>query len=136
MAKIPVKNNGKNPLPVAGAMILPGETRHFEEQEVPPHLRPSAAGPEKTDPPADPVLALLDIKGGVKNIIPKLSELSDDNLARLKQAEQDGKTRDGLTKAIAVEELKRADAKAAGDEGDNTGGDDDADNGDDTGAQE
>ncbi len=138
MAKVAYTNNEKTVAHIDGKALAPGDTREVDETQIPTY-KAKAPAQESNE---DPVLALLDIKGGVKNIVPELPGLSDADLARLKQAEDDGKTRDGLMKAIAVEELKRADAKAAGDEGENTqtgentGGDDDADNSGDAGAQE
>ena len=124
MAEIPVKNSGKNPLPVAGRLILPGETRFIEEQEVPPHLRPNAPEPAKAEPPADPIKALL--KGKVPEIVEAIPNLSDEQLDQVEQAESAKKNpRIGVVNAIAVEKLKRADAKAAAEdgEGNQTGND-------------
>ncbi len=106
MADIPVHNPGNNPLHVNGAVIQPGETRIFPEHQVPRHLRPGAAEPPPAPEPVDEVLALLD--QGVGQITPELPALSDTDLARLEQAEQDGKTRKTLMAAFQEERLRRA----------------------------
>lgn len=106
--QIPVTNNTSNPLPVGGCYVMPGETRHFSEHQVPLHLRP-AADKTEPEPPVDAVLVILD--GSVPDVTQALPDLSDDELARLKAAEEGGKTRTGVMKAIAEEELKRASAR-------------------------
>lgn len=130
MVMIYVKNDGKNPLPCAGRLIPPGEGLSIDEKEAPPHLRPQQAAPEQ-QPPQDPILAL--INGKVPEIADALPALSDGDLMKLKEAEEDGKNRLGVMKAVAEEELRRADVKAvgggpAGDDADSE--DDDAAGGD------
>lgn len=111
--KIPVTNNGAMAMYVAGLMIPPGETRHFNPDQVPDHLRPAAAEPEP-ETPGDPLADL--IKGTVKEIAAAIPGLSDEDLSRLGDLEQGegGAARKGVLSAIAEEILKRADAKAAG----------------------
>lgn len=104
--KIHVTNSSAMPMYVAGQMIPPGETRHFDPDQVPPHLRPAAPAPEP-EPEADPV---ADILGhSVKDIKEMLPALSDDELEALGDAEQQAETpRTTLLGAIAEEQLKRA----------------------------
>lgn len=105
MAKIPVSNTTAMPIYVGAAMIPAGETRHFDEEDVPAHLRPV---PEAIEPaaPTDPLLELLE--GNVASITAALTELSDADLARLEQAEHDGKARKGVLVAISEVRLQRA----------------------------
>ena len=111
--KIPVHNPGAMPIYVAGLMIPPGETRHFNLDQVPDHLRPAAAEPEP-EAPGDPLAEL--IKGTVKEVSAAIPGLSDEDLSRLGDLEQGegGAARKGVLSAIAEEILKRADAKAPG----------------------
>jgi hypothetical protein len=105
MKQIPVYNAGPNLLPVGGMMIPPGETRHVPEIHVPKHLMPGAQ-PKQEAPKQDEILALLD--GTIPEIIAALPGLSADDYARLKTAEENGKTRKGLLDAFAEEDLRRA----------------------------
>lgn len=134
MATIYVKNSGKNPLPCAGRMIQPGEGIHMEEREVPPHLRPNAPAPKpaKQQDPEDALLEILD--HNVKEIVEMLPALDDEELASLKDAEENGKTRKSLMTAFAEEELRRANERADGGTGDDTreGDDNGVDSEDDT----
>lgn len=111
--KIPVTNNGAMAMYVAGLMIPPGETRHFDADLVPLHLRP--APPEaEVEEPTDALAEL--ITGTVKEVAAAIPSLSDEDLSRLGELEQakGGAARKGVLSAIAEETLKRADAKAAG----------------------
>lgn len=110
-APVPVTNTTEMPIYVGGAMVPPGETRHFPAHQVPEHLRPKAPAPARAPEP-DTVLALLD--GTVADIAGALPGLSDEDLARLRQAEEDGKTRKGVMEAITEEVLRRADARTEG----------------------
>lgn len=112
--KIPVTNNGAMAMYVAGLMIPPGETRHFDADLVPLHLRPAAQEPEADKTQFDPLAEL--IEGTVKEVAAEIPALSDEDLSRLGELEQ-GKgdaARKGVLSAVAEEILKRADAKAAG----------------------
>ena len=62
--KIPVTNSGAMPMYVAGLMIPPGETRHFDHDLVPLHLRPAIVEPEPDETQFDPLAEL--IEGTVK----------------------------------------------------------------------
>ncbi|MFP4615576.1 MAG: hypothetical protein ACLFRB_06840 [Thiohalorhabdus sp.] len=109
MADIPVHNPGKNPKHVRGYVIEPGETRILPEHMVPPRLRPGGRKPApapEPEPEPDEVLQLLD--SSVGDITPELPALSDSDLDRLEQAEQDGKTRKTLMEAFQEERLRRA----------------------------
>jgi hypothetical protein len=109
--KLPITNNGAMPIYVAGLMIPPGETRHFDADLVPLHLRPAPVEPEAEEVPGDPLADL--IEGTVKEIAAGLADLSDEDLSRLGEIEQ-GKgdaARKGVLSAIAEETLKRAEAK-------------------------
>lgn len=112
--KIPVHNPSAMPIYVHGAMILPGETRHFDEQDVPTHLRPKPA--ESEDAPDesryDPLAELL--AGSIKDIVAAFPDLADEDLARLEDLENaEASPRKGLLAAIGEEKLKRAAADEA-----------------------
>jgi hypothetical protein len=108
--KIPVTNHGAMPLYVAGLMIPPGETRHFDADLVPLHLRPPAPEPEVDETQYDPLAEL--IEGNVKEVAAAIPGLSDDDLARLGELEQarGDHARKGVLSAIAEETLNRAEA--------------------------
>ena len=110
--RVPIENKGAMPIFVGGVMIPPGETRHFEDDMLPPEFR--SAAPVAVEAEAgDPLLDLL--AGTVAEVAGGLSVLSDEFLTRLEALETDGKARNGVFKAIAVERLARAEAVAAGD---------------------
>ena len=115
--RVPIENNGQMPIYVGGVMIPPGETRHFEDDMLPPEFRAPAevqAEPESLDP----LLAVLE--GTVAQIKHGLPDLSDEELDRLEMLEAEGKARKTLIEAIAEERLRRAEAKVtppAGGEG-------------------
>ena len=102
--KIPVKNNTAMTIYVGATAILPGETRHFEEDEVPHHLRP--AQPEEEAPAAknDPLAELL--KGGVKDVVAALNGMLLTDIERLGVLEQQGQARKGILGVIADIQLK------------------------------
>lgn len=109
--KIPVHNPGAMPMYVAGLMIPPGETRHFDADLVPLHLRPAAPAPVADEPQYDPLAELLE--GNVKAVVTALPDLDDEDLARLGELEQarGDAARKGVLSAIAEETLTRADVK-------------------------
>lgn len=116
--KIPVSNNTAMPMYVAGMMIPPGETRHFDPEQVPVHLRPAPVAEPKEETQFDPIEELR--AGTVKEIVAQIPELADDVLEALGAAEQSDKNpRTSLLSAIAEEQLTRAEAKTAEDEGKN-----------------
>lgn len=96
---------------VAGQMVAPSETIYVEPRDHPEYTPAPVQRPRKTR--TDPVLALLD--NAVKDIIPQLPELSDEEFDRLTQGEKDGKTRSSLLKAFDEEYLRRAEAKVDAD---------------------
>lgn len=111
--KIPVANNTKMPVYVAGMMIPPGETRHFDPDQVPAELRPAPAVDEVQAAPADPMADL--VKHKVADIVAVLPSLSDADLARLLDLDAaDGSPRKGVAEAVAAEQLKRAADLAGG----------------------
>lgn len=103
--KIPVENKGDSPLYVGGQMVPAGETRHFEENEVPPEYKPAAEQP-KPEEQADPLAEILagtvkDILGDVENMeLAGVQEL----LAREQAAE---KPRSTLIEGLSAEILRR-----------------------------
>lgn len=127
MKRIPVTNNTAMPIYVGAAMIPAGETRIFNEDEVPPHLRsqpePAAAPAPAVDPAeaakkaaeeAEAALLAGIVAGNAKGAIEALGKLTDEQLARLEKLEQeraiDGQpaARKTVLEAISEEMLKRA----------------------------
>lgn len=108
--RITVHNSTAMPIYVGSSMVPAGETRDFPESSVPPHLRPAAdEAPAVEDAVTDPVADLQMM--GLKDILPALADLSDDDLAQLEAIEQaQDAPRKTLTSAIAEEKLKRASA--------------------------
>jgi hypothetical protein len=109
--KIPVTNNGKTMMYVGSSIIPPGETRHFDENEVPPSLRPTPP-----DLPTTPGLPLSgeealaeQLLGTVADIAAALSDMALADIERLGELEQTGQARKGVLAAIAETLLKRAD---------------------------
>lgn len=109
--KIPVENKTKMPMYVAGLMIPPGETRHFDLHQVPAEFRPVAAKVVEVEK-ADPLLAIL--LGAVAAVVMGLPTLSDDELHRMAALETHGKNRKGVLAAISEELLERAKKLAEG----------------------
>jgi hypothetical protein len=104
--KIPVENKTKMPIYVGSYMIAPGETRHFDEEDVPEHLRPAADAPVEVAAPTDPLAELLD--GNVATVIAALTDLSLEDIERIGDLEQAGLARKGVLSAVAEELLARA----------------------------
>lgn len=103
--KIPVHNPGAAPIYVMGQMVPAGETRHFEEHEVPPELRPGAPEPEP-EPPVDPIAEIL--KGPVKGILAGVEGLDGDTLKALLAAEEAAQApRKTLVEGLSAEILRR-----------------------------
>jgi hypothetical protein len=105
--KIPVTNNGKTTMYVGSSIIPPGETRHFDENEVPPNLRPEREAAPQEMAPADPLAELL--TGTVADIAAALPTLALADIERLGEMEQTGQSRKGVLTAVAETLLKRAD---------------------------
>lgn len=104
--KIPVHNKGAMPIYVGAAMVLPGETRHFDEQDVPSHLRPKPAEEAKPEEPNDPLAELL--LCNVKEVTAALAGLSTAEVERLGELEQTGQARKGVLSAVGELLLTRA----------------------------
>jgi hypothetical protein len=113
--KIPVTNNTKMPIYVGAYMVPAGETRHFEEHEVPEHLQPVPATPAEPEPAVDPLQDLV-AQSTAEQVIAALPGLSTEDLERLGDIEQ-ARTRDhkpaprkSVLSAIAETLLERAEA--------------------------
>jgi hypothetical protein len=110
VARVPVTNNTAMPIYVGVNMIPGGETRHFEESDVPEHLRPAPAPEPAPTLPPDP---LVELAGkGVKEIVEAIPSLSTADLERvgeLEQAKGEG-ARKTLLSAMVEALLKRAEA--------------------------
>ena len=100
--KVPVHNHTEMPIYVGVSMILPGETRHFDPQDVPHHMRPSE---EEIAALEDPMAELAG--GTVADAVARIPTLSLPDLERLGELEQTGKARVTLLSAIAEEILNR-----------------------------
>lgn len=111
--KTPVHNPTKMPIYVGSTMIPAGETRHFNLEDVPHHLRPVAVAPVAEAAPVDTVAELREKPA--KAIIAALAGLSDADLERLGELEQQAKNpRTSLLREIGEAQLQRAeDATAA-----------------------
>ena len=104
--KIPVTNHGKTHLAVGSTLIPPGETRHFEEQDVPHYLRPNAPAEKPADPPVDPLAEILN--GNVASVVAALNGMLFTDIERLGELEQQGQARKGVLGPIADRLLQRA----------------------------
>lgn len=105
MKRIPYTNTTATAAYVAGVLIPPGETRMVDALQVSGPADPA----EETPAPAQATDSILDLLDrSVKDITAALPEISDDDLARLETAEQDGKTRKGVLEALAAERIRRA----------------------------
>lgn len=105
--RIPVHNNTAMPMYVGANMVPPGETRDFEEHQVPPHLRPApaAAEPEKAAPSTAEALQTEK----ADRIAKAIATLTDEQLVELEALEQSAeKPRKTVLEAIAAEALNRA----------------------------
>ena len=106
MEQVPIENKGKSPIFVGGVMILPGETRHFADDLLPPEFR-SAAPVVAEAEAGDPLAELLE--GNVAKVTGGLDLLNREWLVQLEALELSGKKRKGVLAAIAEELLRRAD---------------------------
>ena len=115
--RINVPNHTGMPIYVGSVMIPAGESRDFEEHDVPLHLRPVAAAPA-TEPakPADPAAvrkAELEelLTHTVGDVRESVANLSNEDLTALEAMEGAADTpRKTLLEAIAEELLQRAGA--------------------------
>lgn len=121
MEKIPVTNNTAMPIYVGSNMIPPGETRHFDEADVPEHLRPAKAAPVVEAVAEDPIQALSEKPA--KDIIAAIPELGVEALEKLGDIEQlREKPRSTVLAALSEALLARAEGSGEGDgEGEGTG---------------
>lgn len=111
---IPIENTGKSTMYVNGAAIQPGETRVFNESDLPPYLRPKGdAIVTEEEAPPDLIAELL--KSNVPTITEALPNLTDEQLAHAAAIEQDAKApRKSLLEAMGAENLRRAELAAGG----------------------
>lgn len=107
--KHPIHNPGSSPMYVAGVLIPPGETMHFDTEQLPPEHQPKAPEPVPEEVPD----LVAEIHGmSAPNILKVLPDLSFEDLARLRGMEEAGKNRKTVIEGIAVIELKRAESIA------------------------
>lgn len=106
MEKIPVTNNTEMPIYVGAAMIPPGDTRHFDVDQVPHHLRPVAAAPVEIAPAASGLLVAL-LEKSVAHIKEEFHSLTLEELEQMGELEQFGQARKSLLSALADEIMKR-----------------------------
>lgn len=108
MGILGITNDGSNDMVVAGRVIVPGETRHFDEHEVPLALRPAVAAPKA--PPVEPLDPLQRLQGEpvgvIKEALAGLEEAQLVALCRLEEETQ--RPRSTLLAAIGEEQLRRA----------------------------
>lgn len=83
MKKIPVTNNTMTPIYIGSAMVPPGETREFDENDVPPHLKPKAV--EQVAHQRVDVVAFL--AESAPDILASIGNLSDDQLQSARATE-------------------------------------------------
>lgn len=119
MTRKTITNDGTNPLYVGGFCIPPGETRVFEDADLPVHLRTTAVAPAPAPATPDPRLEMLELS--VANFSRFLVEndedgaplASDEDLAFFRVAEADGKARQGIFRALDEVTVARAAADEA-----------------------
>lgn len=110
--KITVHNPGTTPMPVGAAYVMPGESRTFDQQDVPRHLWPDSETAAPASAPATDAIADLQ-KKTVKEILAAIPDLSADDLKRLGDLEVAAKKpRTSLIDAISALELERANAQS------------------------
>ena len=100
-----IENTSAMPIYVNGVMIQPGETRHFEDDQIPPEHR-DAPAPVVEEAAPDHLAEIAGMKADI--VLPILPDLSAEDLARLQLLEMEGKARKTVLEAIAAEGLKRA----------------------------
>lgn len=112
MQRITVHNTTGMPIYVGSTMIPAGDSRDFDERDVPAHLRPAPAIAAEVEapaepPPADPLAEL--IKKPVREIVEAFGTLTAEQLAELDAREHTDPTpRKTLLEAIGEERLRRA----------------------------
>ena len=104
---ISVENKGASAMYVAGVMIPAGETRHFQDDELPPEYRPAPAGEVVPPAPADPLAVIL--AGSVREIVAGADALSDAEIdALIEREEQAARPRKTLLTELTEVQLERA----------------------------
>ena len=106
--KIAVTNNTASLWFVAGQMVPPGETRHFDAEQVPEHMRPVPDTPAVVEPAEpDPVGELQ--AHSIKEIMEMVPALTVDELGQLRDREAAAMSpRSTLLAALDKEMLDRA----------------------------
>lgn len=113
MNKVPHTNETQKFLHIGAVTIPPGETRDVDASLL-PGFKPVVGLPSQPEIPPDLLAELL--KASIKNIVPELPGMSDDDLARAATLEAAGQHRKSLLEAFAAENLRRlTDAAAQGD---------------------
>lgn len=110
MSKVWYTNETNKFLHIGSVTIPPNETREVDESLL-PGQKPKAEE-AKTPVPPDAIAELL--KKKVADVVAALHELSDDDLTKAAEQEQAGQNRKSVVEAIAAEQLRRAQVKAAG----------------------
>lgn len=109
MSRIPVTNNTAMPIYVGANMVPPGETRDFEDWQVPEHLKPAPAAPEPVAEEAAPSSMEVLRAEPVDKILREFDEITDEQLDELEALEMaDEKPRKSLIEAIDKLRLERA----------------------------
>jgi signal transduction histidine kinase len=105
-----IENDTGSPKYVAGRLIPPFSGRHFEDEDLPPELRPQAVALVVDQGPSlDEQLVEL-LRGNVKAVTDALPGLTFEALERLASLESsDAGARKTLLQAIEAEKLRRAD---------------------------
>jgi hypothetical protein len=85
-------------MPVGSFLIPPGETRHFDEADVPHHLRPSVEVVE-APAPVDPLAEIL--LGNVASVVSALDGMLIADIEKLGELERAGQGRKGVLGPIA-----------------------------------
>ncbi len=117
MARVTVHNPTGMPIFVGSTMIPAGDSRDFDEQNVPEHLLPPAPAPAEAPPEAaagEIGLAAM-AKRPAKELLEMLPAMRAEHLAELEAIENAGAQRKTLLAAIAERRLAlAADAAVAG----------------------
>lgn len=84
--KIAVSNNTKGIWWVAGQMVPAGETRHFDLEQVPEHMRPKADTPAVVEPAEPDPIGELQAKS-INDVMEMVPALTDAELVQLRERE-------------------------------------------------
>lgn len=110
MNKVPHTNETLKFLHIGAVTIPPGETRDVDPSLLPGY-KPVVVPPPAPEVPPDLLAELL--KASIKNILPELPGMSDDDLARAVTLEETGQKRKSLLEQFAAENLRRLTVAAA-----------------------